>query len=207
MWRHIVDDKHRQMLLVPDGAQLVQQPGPVGFAHFFVTLGAGVPALVQRFSCHHLDLVAYLRDDLKTPVEHQLDAGKALVQGFDDAHQPPLLGLLVKAGGQAVGVECVQKKAPVSALPKRGNDTGGKKISPLGRCLVDDIGFPVAVARQLPVCGDVGVIRARSLHLGDRYVSVHVGSGQQRRVFSMVWLDDHHVERPEIRQRRTVAVI
>jgi hypothetical protein len=137
-----------------------------------------VPALVEGFSRHHLDLVAHLRHDVETPVEHQLDAGKAPVQGFDHAHQSLLLRLFVEIAGQAVRVERVQEEAPVAALPQGGNHAAGKKVGPLGGRLVDNVRFPVAVACQLPVRGNVGVIRARCLHLGHGHVGVHLRAGQ-----------------------------
>ena len=210
--RRVVDGQHGQAVALLDGTQLRLQPCAVLGRDVLVALGACVPAAVQRLGCHHLDLVAYARHDVKAPVQDEPDAGKALVQGLDHAHQAVLLGLFVELRRQAVGIHGVEKEAPVAALPQRCHHPAGKEVGPVGHALVDHVGLPVLVARELPGLRNLGVVRARRQHFGHRDVGVKARGRELRTgvaggVGGVVRFDDHDVERAEVRQRQRITVV
>ena len=206
---HVVNGQHRHAIALLDGAQLLQQPCAAGFRHFFVALGFGIPAAVERFRRHHGHLARQLGHQLKAPVEDQLDAGKALVQRLYHAHQALLLGLFVKRGGQAVAVERIEEKPPVAPLPQGGNHPLSKEGRPFRLALVDHFRLPVLVARQLPGGRNIAVIGPRWQHLGDRYVGIKLGVWQRGGGGSrfVVGLNHHDVKRPKVRAWQILAVV
>ncbi len=209
MRRHIVDHQHWQALALAHLQQLAAQPGAVGLGDFFVAALCGVPAPVEGLGRHHLDHALQLRHDLEASVQDEPDAGKALVQCAHELHQPLLLCLFVKALGQPVRIQRIQKKAPKALRPQWRNHPRGKKIGPAGGGLVDDFRSPGAVAPDLPGGWNVGEIGPRRLHLGHRGIGIESRAfpGGQRLLAVMVRIDHHDIKRAKVRQAGAFAVV
>ncbi len=157
--RHVVDGQDRQAVALVDGAQLPQQPFPVGGLHFLVAARVGVPSLEERLGGDHLHLVLDRGTISKPRFRITPDAGKALVQRLDHPHEALLLRRLVELLCQPVRIQRVEEEAPIAFLPKGSDHPGGEEFGPLGGRLVDHLGVPGAVAGHLPGIGNVAEIR------------------------------------------------
>ncbi len=166
--------------------------------------------MIEGFGGHHPHLVAHCRQYLETPIEDQLDTGKALVQGIHHAHQPGLLGSLVKTGNAPIGIEGVEKEAAIAFFPQGSDHVLGKETSVPRLRQIYHAGAPGLILGAQPVGRKGGEPGAGGLHFAHGHIGIQgavAPSAIGDRVGAVIRLDNNHIKGLEFIQRRRGTVV